>query len=549
MLLFDRILAAKGLNGESKAAFLVPDYSKHYDPFLLSDMDKAVQRLTLAKKHQDHIVIYGDYDIDGLTAATLLHDALNSFGFKFVEIFIPSRFEEGYGLTVDAVEKIVSNEAKLIITVDCGSNSKKEIISAKKLGVDVIVTDHHNISDIIPPAIAVINPKRKGNKYPFVDLAGVGVVFKLVQAMQVKFNNKSETNSGLAIGHEKWLLDLVALGTVCDVVPLIDENRTNVYWGLKVLAQTKRPGLRALMAIAGIDPKNLNARSIGFGLGPRMNAAGRLETARHALEMLTENNPMLALEKAEYLDKLNKSRRIEQDKIYKQAIIQCELHTNDNVLVVSSADWNHGIVGIVASKILEKYKKPTFVLQEMGDESKGSARSFGDFSAIDAINSAKSLINKGGGHKYAAGVTLPTKNIGKFRKRVNDYYEKQKLGDQKSLLLPKADATAELGEITEELIDLISGLEPFGIGNLQPIIKCENLKVIDVRKMGADSQHIKLNLQDAKGLTMQFLAFNANEIFFVEIGKQVSAWFHPNINQWRGKRSVEGQMLHIEVID
>ena len=549
MLLFDRILAAKGLNGESKAAFLVPDYSKHYDPFLLSDMDKAVQRLTLAKKHQDHIVIYGDYDIDGLTAATLLHDALNSFGFKFVEIFIPSRFEEGYGLTVDAVEKIVSNEAKLIITVDCGSNSKKEIISAKKLGVDVIVTDHHNISDIIPPAIAVINPKRKGNKYPFVDLAGVGVVFKLVQAMQVKFNNKSETNSGLAIGHEKWLLDLVALGTVCDVVPLIDENRTNVYWGLKVLAQTKRPGLRALMAIAGIDPKNLNARSIGFGLGPRMNAAGRLETARHALEMLTENNPMLALEKAEYLDKLNKSRRIEQDKIYKQAIIQCELHTNDNVLVVSSADWNHGIVGIVASKILEKYKKPTFVLQEMGDESKGSARSFGDFSAIDAINSAKSLINKGGGHKYAAGVTLPTKNIGKFRKRVNDYYEKQKLGDQKSLLLPKADATAELGEITEELVDSISNLEPFGIGNLQPIIKCENLKVIDIRKMGVDSQHIKLDLQDAKGLTMQFLAFNANEIFFVEIGKQVSAWFHPNINQWRGKRSVEGQMLHIEVID
>ncbi len=558
MSLFDRILVARGLDVNSKAAFLIPDYSINYDPFLLTDMDRAVNRLTKALKKQDHIVIYGDYDIDGLTASTLLYDAFIKFGFKFVEIFIPNRFQEGYGLTVDAIKKISSDGVQLIVTVDCGSTSIKEIICANELNVDVIVTDHHNISDTVPLALAVINPKRMDNKYPFVDLAGVGVAFKLVQGLQIKFNGNPSTHStssgfttgsGLPFGQEKWLLDLVAIGTICDVVPLVDENRKNVYWGLKVLARTKRPGLKALMAVAGVETKNINARSIGFGLGPRMNAAGRLETARHALDMLVATDPMLALEKAEYLDALNKSRRIEQDKIYKQATDQSKKYLPDPVLIVSSADWNHGVVGIVASKLLEKYKKPTFVLQQMGDESKGSARSYGDFNVIDAINSAQDLINKGGGHKFAAGVTMPTKNIAKFRKRINDYYKQQKLGDQQSLLLPIADATAELSEITEELVELIAGLEPFGIGNLQPVIKCDNLLVKGSRKMGSDNQHIKIDLKDKSGITMQFIAFNAPDAFFVEPGESVSVWFHPNINEWRGSRSVEGQLLNIEVID
>lgn len=540
MSLFDRILATRGLDGKSKAAFLLPNYSISYDPFLLPDMEKSVKRLAVAYKKQERIVIYGDYDIDGLTAATLLLDAFKSFGFKNVDVFIPNRFEEGYGLTIDAIEKFAVDGVQIIVTVDCGSSSEKEIIRANKLNIDVIVTDHHSSLVAKLPAFAVINPKKPKNKYPFVDLAGVGVAFKLVQALQTQLK-------GLPSGQEKWLLDLVALGTVCDVVPLVDENRINVYWGLKVLAQTKRPGLKALMAIAAVDPKNLNSRSIGFRLGPRMNAAGRLETAQHALDMLVATDPMLALEKAEYLDVLNKSRRFEQDRIYKQAIVQAETYAADQVLVVSGVDWNHGVVGIVATKLLERYKKPTFVLQEMGDESKGSARSYGDFSAIDAINAAKDVINKGGGHKLAAGITLPTKNIAKFRKRVNEFYKKQKLVNQQALLLPRADATAELGEITEGLIDLITQLEPFGIGNPQPIIKCDNLKVLDIRKMGSDSQHVKLDLQDKNGLTMQFLAFNAHETFFVEVGAHVSVWFHPNINQWRDKRSVEGQLLHVEI--
>ncbi len=542
MSLFDKILAARGLDESSKAAFLSPDYSKNHDPFLLPDMDKAVKRLAKALKKQEKITIYGDYDIDGLTATTLLLDAFASFGLKNVDVFIPNRFVEGYGMTVDAVEKIASGGANLIITVDCGSLSHVEIDRANELGIDVIVTDHHNVADQQPPAVAVINPKRTDSKYPFSDLAGVGVAFKLVQAMQTKMD-------GLPIGQEKWLLDLVALGTVCDIVTLVDENRINVYFGLKVLAQVKRPGLKALMAVALIDTKTVNARSLGFGLGPRMNAAGRLETAQHALDMLITTDSMEALEKAQYLNDLNLARRFEQAKIVKQAIIQAEDYKNDSVLVVSGADWSHGIVGIVASKLLEKYKRPVFVMQEIGDETKGSARSFGDFSVADAIKASVGIVTKGGGHKLAAGVTLPTKNIADFRKKVNKFYDSLKLVNQQESLLPNADAEADLAEVTDELVDMISSLEPFGNGNPQPILKSNNLTVVNVRKMGSDSQHLKLEMKDKNGIKMQFLAFNAPEYFVVELGTVVTAWYHPNVNVWQGRRTVEGQLLHLKLQD
>jgi len=540
MNLFERILAARGLTGETRAAFLMPDYGLMHDPFLLPDMDKAVKRLVKARKNQEHITIYGDYDIDGLTATTVLLDALGSFGFEHVEAFIPNRFVEGYGLTVDAIERIASTGAKLIITVDCGSLSHKEITRANELGVDVIVTDHHNVADTPPPAVATINPKRSDHNYPFIDLAGVGVAFKLVQALQTKLE-------GLPLGQEKWLLDLVALGTVCDVVTLVDENRLFVHYGLKVLAQTRRPGLKALMAVASVTPENLTTRSLGFALGPRMNAAGRLETAQHALDMLRSREGMVALEVAQHLDAMNLSRRADQDKIFKAAIIQAETYKNDDVLVVSHPDWNHGIVGIVAAKLLEKYHKPTYVLQEMGKEAKGSARSYGDFSAADAIRAADDIITKGGGHKLAAGVSMPTKNIDAFRRRVNEFYKSQKLFNQQALLLPKADVDAELAEVTEELITQIAVLEPFGNGNPQPIIKTNGLLVKYIRRMGTEGQHVKLELQDAKGEVMQFLAFSAPDHFFVELGARVDIWFQPDINEWQGRRTVEGRLLHLEI--
>lgn len=541
MNLFEEILKARGLTGRKRDAFLNPSYDAKHDPFLLPDMDKAVERLVLARERQEKITIYGDYDIDGLTATTLLLDALASFGFAHVDAFIPNRFVEGYGLTVDAIERIAAEGAELIITVDCGSLSEKEIVRANELGVDVIVTDHHNVAPTQPPAVAVINPKRPDHSYPFIDLAGVGVAFKLVQALQTKLE-------GLPEGQEKWLLDLVALGTVCDVVTLVDENRANVFWGLKVLARTHRPGLKALMAVAGVEPSKVNARSLGFALGPRMNAAGRLETARHALDLLTATDGMVALEKVQQLNDLNAARRAEQDIIFKQAIVQAENYKDDPVLVVSSQGWNHGIIGIVAAKLLEKYRKPTYVLEEMGDVSKGSARSYGDFSAADAIRAADDIITSGGGHKLAAGVTLPTKNIAAFRQRVNEFYRSQKLFNQAALLLPRADTSALFEYVSEELVAQLETLEPFGNGNPQPVLRSDNVLVINQRRMGAESQHVKLELQDESGKKLQMLAFSAPPHFFVEPGERVTIWFQPDINEWQGRRTVEGRLLHIEIV-
>ena len=556
MGVFEDILRARGLTGDARDAFLHPDYDKRHDPFLLPDMQQAVDRLVQARERQEHITIYGDYDIDGLTATTLLLDAFESFGFLHVDAFIPNRFVEGYGMTVDAVERIAATGTMLIITVDCGSLSEKEIIRAKELGIDVIVTDHHNVAPVQPPAVAVINPKRllqdypksyenyqlkqtTKKLYPFLDLPGVGVAFKLVQALQTQLD-------GLPHGQEKWLLDLVALGTVCDVVTLIDENRTHVFWGLKVLAQTRRPGLKALMAVAGVEPEKVTARSLGFALGPRMNAAGRLETAQISLDMLRATNGMQALQKAQQLDELNHARRAEQDVILREAIEQVNSYNNDPVLVVSGRGWNHGIVGIVAAKLLEKYGKPAFVLEEMGEESKGSARSYGDFSAADAIQASRDLVLKGGGHKLAAGVTLSTANIAAFRQRVNEYYKLQKLKDQQSLLLPVADVSTVFSQVTEDLVELITTLEPFGSGNIQPTIMTKNAIVMSQRRMGADGQHVKLDVQDERGDRLQLLAFNAPEHFFAEPGERVAVWFQPDINEWNGRRTVEGKLLHLE---
>lgn len=560
MSLFDRILKNRGITSEQKAIFLSPNYDAKHDPFLLPDMLPAVERLVEARDKQERITIYGDYDIDGLTATTVLLDALSSFGFEHVTAFIPNRFTEGYGLTVDAIERIAEKGADLILTVDCGSLSHKEITRAKELGVDVIVTDHHNVAPEQPPAIAVINPKRllqdypdeyekyilksdskmAGKIYPFLDLPGVGVAFKLVQALQTKL-------PGLEPGQEKWLLDLVALGTVCDVVTLVDENRTHVFWGLKVLSRTRRAGLKALMAVAGVRPETVNARSLGFSLGPRMNAAGRLETAQYALDMLVATDPMEALQFARQLDEMNQNRRREQDEILKEALVQAEELQDDPVLVVSSTGWNHGIVGIVAAKLLERYQKPTFVLAEHGDEAKGSARSYGDFSAADAIRASDDIITKGGGHKLAAGVTLPTANVEAFRKRVNDFYKSQKLANQAALLLPSADSDATLDEVTEALIDAIATLEPFGNGNPQPILRTESLTVFGVRRMGDSGQHVKLTLKSAEAHSIDLIAFNAPDHFFVEQGASIVAWYAPELNEWQGRRSVEGRLLHLEL--
>lgn len=542
MNILEELLQKRGLKTKAqREAFLHPDYEKLADPFLLPDMKKAVTRLKAAKTKKENVVIYGDYDIDGLSATTLLLDAFTQFGLH-VSAFIPSRFDDGYGLSSEAIERLAEGGAQLIVTVDCGSLSIDEVAHAKKLGVDVIVTDHHNLGETLPDAIAVINPKRNDHKYPFRDFSGVGVAFSLVRAMQKELK-------GLEKGHEKWLLDLVALGTICDIVSLTGENRILAFWGLKVMSQARRPGLKALMAVAAIKPAEVNARSLGFGLGPRLNASGRLETAQLSLDLLTATENSKALRFAQELDNMNVARRKDQNKIFLEAITQAGSFADHDVLVLSSAEWNHGIVGIVAAKILEKFQKPTFVLQELGEETKGSARSFGDFSVGEAIRYSEKHIVKGGGHTLAAGVTLETVKIDDFRTSVNTYYRSLKLQNQKAHLLPRAELTLKsLEGISEEMFQSIGQLEPFGQDNPQPVFLIENLVVEQVRKMGDNNQHVKLKLRDSKGESMQFLAFSAPEHFFVEPGEKVKVWCTLDINEWQGNRSVEGRLLEVALL-
>lgn len=544
MTLVEAVLSARGLTDPSvRQAFLHPDFSANsHDPFLLPDMDKAVERLIRAAESGEKVVIYGDYDIDGLTASTVLLDSFTSFGIA-ARVFIPNRFVEGYGLSMAAIETLAKEGAHLIVTVDCGSLSHTEIARANELGVDVIVTDHHSVAETMPAAVATINPKRTDHTYPFIDLAGVGVAFKLVQALQSRLD-------GLPAGQEKWLLDLVALGTVCDVVELKGENRAIVFWGLQVMKKTRRPGLKLLMAVSRVDPEELVARSLGFGLGPRLNAAGRLETAQLALDLLTSTDNARAFELAELLDSMNRDRRAEQDRIFKAARDQAEQLADDKVLIVSDPSWSHGIIGIVAAKLLETYYKPTFVLQELPDgTAKGSARSYGDFSAVAAIKATEQLLIKGGGHKLAAGVTLKTTDIATWRGAVNEYYRSLELVDQLRHLDVRSDVTLpDFSTCTEGNVVQLAQLEPYGNGNPEPVFEFPRLHILNRRTMGADGQHVKYRFTDRNSQTMEMIAFNKAAEFTADVGDTITAWAELGINEWNGRRAVEGRLRKLELV-
>ena len=536
--IFEQILKNRGISKENREAFLSPNYNNQHDPFLLPDMKKAVERLLIAHKKQEKITVYGDYDVDGVSASTVILTAFEKFGFKNVDYFLPDRFKDGYGMNERGVRVLADRGTNLILTVDCGSLNHAEIDFAKGFGIDTIVTDHHNIAEVQPNAVAVVNPRRKENKYPQAEnFAGVGVAFKLVQALQTKLE-------GFPAGQEKWLLDMVALGTVCDIMKQTVENRQNTFWGLKVLSKTRRAGLKSMLTLAGVkEPKS---STLGFIIGPRINSAGRIETAEKALDLMLEKDAFVAFEKAKSLDDLNKVRRKIQHEALEIAIQKAEDFKNDKVLVVASESFNDGIIGIVASGLLERFKKPVFVISIEGDVAKGSARSFGDFSASQAVQNASGIIIKGGGHDAAAGVTLPTSKIDDFRKSVNDFYESLKLKNQLEKLLPKVDVQLEdFSPISLDLFEKITALEPFGKGNEEPTFEIKNAYVIAHQEMGDKKQHLKLTLTDGEN-EIKMLKFNAPKEFFVEIGEEVDVIFSLGLNEWQGQKNVEGQILHLE---
>lgn len=539
MSLVDQILEARSINGADREAFLNPDYDavKH-DPFLLPDMDKAVDRLVVALERQERIVIYGDYDVDGITATALLLDAFASFGYQNVSYHLPNRFTEGYGMHKDVVRRLHQQGCDLIVTVDNGSLCFEEIDLASSLGIDTIVTDHHNVGDYPPDCVAAVNPRYETNRYPFTALAGVGVAFKLVQAMQTRM-------AGLPDGHEKWLLDLVALGTVCDIVSLTDENRAYVYWGLQVLAKGRRVGLRELMKRVDVWGSKVNTQSLGFLLGPRLNAAGRMKTADIALEAVVESDASSARVKVEALDLINTERRRSQDEIYDEAVIMAQAMAGDDVLVVAGEGWNSGIVGIVASKLVERFNKPTYVLAIEDGVARGSARGFGGFDVAAAIKYCQDVITKGGGHSAAAGVTLNSARVEDFRRGVNEYYQETGITIDESTAVPKYDLEVEsFVELTDEEVSALDRLEPFGMGNPEPVLKATGVKVVAVKFMGSEGKHARITVADGDSRMFSVVGFGIADNLTVDVGQYVTLYFTPLINEWNSRRNVEGRYLY-----
>ena len=534
--IFDQILKKRRI--KNKSEFLNPDYSRLSDPLKLPDIKPALDRLKKAQKNQEQISIYGDYDIDGLTATTILKEALELMGFEKVDAYIPDRFSEGYGLSDVGIKAIAETGSSLIITVDCGSRSIDEINLAKELGLDMIVTDHHEVGDTLPKCVAVINPKRSDSKYPFRDLAGVGVAFGLIRALQTEL-------SGLPAGHEKWLLDMVALGTVCDVVELLGENRILVANGLKVFAKSRRAGLVALAEVSDVNLDEVDPRALGFRFGPRLNAAGRLEHANSSLEILSTRDRASAQELADKLDGLNQQRRLMQDQIFKEAAEQAKQFENDPVLVLSGRDWSQGINGIVASRLVEMFKKPVFVLQEIEDRTKGSARSFGEFNLAEAIDDSRKLLISGGGHAAAGGVTFRSTNLEKFRKSINDYHKKLDLKDQSHFLVDEPDLSVDSFEgLDENLLQLINQLAPFGFGHKPPAFLINDLNIDSWKRVGADQRHAKLTLVDKNGESRDAIGFGlADQI--PPGATKLSTIFRLEMNHFNGRSNLQHQIIAI----
>ena len=531
--LFAQIVEKRHLDDD----YIHPKYENLTDPFEMPGMAEAISRIKKAIENREKVLVYGDYDVDGVTASTVMKTALNFAGLTEVEIMLPDRFADGYGMSPRLITRAKEDNITLIITVDCGSRNHEIIEELNTLKIDTIVTDHHECEENLPDAISIINPKRKDKPAPesLQNLAGVGVAFKVVEAM-VKEGLIPE-------GREKWLLDLVLLGTVCDSMLLLGDNRILCYFGVIVLSKTKRPGLRELMRLAGV--KKITSESIGFQIGPRLNAAGRLDTAELSLNLLCTKSATEAANLAAKLEDLNSQRRIEQRAA--TAEIAARKQTSDPV-IIETGKWHEGILGIVAGRLVETYHKPAFVLTEAENGIyKGSGRSFGDFNLADALIYAKESIIGGGGHAAAAGVKIRQEDLFAFREKINEYYRSLNLKNQEDYLKTHADIIiSSLKDLSLDFFDDLSQLEPFGAGNEEPIFCLKNPEIIEIKRMGDQGQHIRIDLRGDDGIILKCIAFSApSEWFSLDNFDPHDFIIKPIINEWNGVRSVEATIIDV----
>lgn len=527
------IMATRGLDApECASAFLAPSLSGMLDPFLLAGMEQAVQRLLAARSNNERICIYGDYDVDGISSTALLVLALRELGFA-VGYFIPNRMDDGYGLNGESLRTIRSQGYQLVISVDCGVTAVAEARLCNEIGLDLIITDHHQPLEQLPEAVAVINPHRPDCTYPFKGLAGVGVAFNLLVALRSRLRDQGVWGDN-GPDLRQWL-DLVALGTVADLVPLVDQNRMLVAAGLARMGQGCRVGLAALKKVAGIKG-TVSCGQVGFQLAPRLNAAGRLESAVPGVELLLSNSYEQALILAEDLDAANRERRELEQRMFEQAVAMVEATggaATRHSLVLSSPDWHQGVVGIVASRLVERYYRPTILIAEFADGSgKGSGRSITGFHLLEALHASADQLERYGGHRAAAGVTVTAGGISAFR----DAFERAaaaRLSDTDLVPELTVDVEASAAQLDLTLVRELQRLAPFGMGNPEPVLLLRNCRLRDIRVFGGT--HIKLQVQQNSTVFQAIGWRMADET----VPQELDLAFVPEIDNWGGTEKVQ----------
>ena len=504
------LLVQRGITSEEEAEkFFHPSLKDMHDPFLMPDMDKAVNRLNKAMGLKEKILVYGDYDVDGTTAVALVYKYLQNF-YSNIDYYIPTRYDEGYGISKRSIDEAVENGVKLVIILDCGIKAIEEIKYAKEKGIDFIICDHHVPDDELPPAAAILNPKLEGSTYPCPHLSGCGVGYKFMQAFAM--------SNDIAYNDLEAMLDLVAVSIAADIVPMVDENRIMTYHGLRRLNTNPNMGLRAIIKICQLTNKEITISDVIFKIGPRINASGRMQSGREAVELLVARDIADAYEKGKNIDQYNKDRKELDKRITEEAnaILEArgEMNSDKKSIVIYNKDWHKGIIGIVASRLTELYYKPSIVLTLANGLATGSSRSVQGFDIYKAVESARDLLENFGGHPYAVGLSLKEENIPEFTRRFEEYVA---ANIQPYQLTPQIDIDAYLSfaEITPDFIALLKRFNPFGPGNNKPVFCTKGVGDFGTSKLvGRQLEHIKLELiDDSSGKVMNGIAFNMAKHF------------------------------------
>lgn len=540
-----QLLVQRGVQNQTAIdEFLHPDWTAHvHDPFLFRNMDKAVSRLIDALRAGELIAIYGDYDADGVSASAVLAETFKVLGGRW-EVYIPDRLSEGYGMNLAAVESIAKRGAKVLITVDCGSSNVSEVARARELGLDVIITDHHHEPREVPAAFAVINPSFSDAGYPFQSLSAGGVAFKVVQALLQRTHSGADLGKPLPEGWEKWLLDFVTISTIADMVPLVGENRTLVSYGLTVLRKTRHVGVRELVMSSRLNLSAVSASDIAFILGPRVNAAGRLNHASGAFNLLMAETTEDARTLAQALGRTNTDRQRLTLEVYKACLEQIGEQPAGPIIFAGDPEWSPGILGLVAGRLVQHYGKPAIVYGSIGEEVVGSGRSVPALNIIESLDEVRDALVRYGGHGQACGFTLKSRGgRAAFEKTLTAVIEKRLAGKSARLELA-VDAQLPIESVDWPLLETLQSLEPHGIGNPKPRFLAEGVEIVSIERVGGDQQHLRLSVVDGDHIVRKMIGFSfGTHGDGLTVGETIDVIYEAGVHTWNGNREIELKMV------